>query len=108
MRFKAIIFSIFICLIFSNLLAYCGSSGTSANPYQIEDMSDLHELSLISSSSDWDKHFIQTTDINGVLSDNSWVTPAINSIRFYYVVASNESLPVSSRNTNFSAHKTGN
>ncbi|MEA1986728.1 MAG: GLUG motif-containing protein, partial [Candidatus Marinimicrobia bacterium] len=41
---------------------YSGGDGTSVNPYQINDLEDLLELS--DSTGDWDSYFIQTADIN--------------------------------------------
>jgi hypothetical protein len=44
-------------------------NGTSGDPYQISDLSELRELS--ESSSLWDKHFIQTADIDASAT-SSW------------------------------------
>ncbi|MCR9103311.1 MAG: hypothetical protein NXI25_25405, partial [bacterium] len=41
---------------------YSGGAGTQVDPYQIATAADLIALSSI--SGDWDKHFIQTADIN--------------------------------------------
>ncbi len=58
-----------VVLFFSTLLmAYSGGSGTEEDPYQIATLSDLQQLS--NTSSDWDKHFIQTTDIDASATIN--------------------------------------
>ena len=49
-------------LMSTGLMAYSGGSGTSEDPYQITVLADLNQLS--STSADWDKHFIQTNNIN--------------------------------------------
>ena len=59
-------FGILVVLVifsFDGVLAatYSGGSGTSGDPYQISSKADLIELS--NTSTDWDKHFIQTVDI---------------------------------------------
>ncbi|MEA3499643.1 MAG: GLUG motif-containing protein [Candidatus Marinimicrobia bacterium] len=46
---------------------YSGGSGTSANPYQINNLNDLQELST--TSGDWDSYFIQIADIDASDSD---------------------------------------
>jgi len=59
-------------LIFSNLnvlAQYSGGDGTSTNPYQISNLNDLEILS--NTSTDWNKHFIQTINIDASTS-SSW------------------------------------
>jgi len=48
----------------TGLMAYSGGSGTSGNPYQIANLTDLGELST--TSADWVTgiYFIQTADID--------------------------------------------
>ncbi len=41
---------------------YSGGSGTSEDPYQISSLNDLSEL--CQTSSDWNKYFVQTADID--------------------------------------------
>jgi len=52
-----------IILLCSGLSAYSGGSGTSGDPYQIENLNDLAQLSA-AGWPDWDKYFIQTADID--------------------------------------------
>ncbi len=59
---KNLVILIFTFLMSTGLMAYSGGSGTSDDPYQIAVLADLNELS--STSADWDKHFIQTNNIN--------------------------------------------
>jgi len=47
---------------YQNSYATPAGDGTVANPYQIHSLLDLQWLSEMSSS--WDKHFIQTADID--------------------------------------------
>ena len=69
---------------------YSGGSGTSGDPYQIATTDDLIDLS--SSSSDWSKYFVQTSNItfdedetsvdwngDGNLSDPNGFSPIGNS-----------------------------
>ncbi|MBC8386028.1 MAG: T9SS type A sorting domain-containing protein [Candidatus Cloacimonetes bacterium] len=52
-------FSMNICL---SAGTYSGGSGSYGDPYQIEDLTDLEELSI--TAADWGAHFIQTEDID--------------------------------------------
>ena len=52
---------IVLCL-FSSAFAYSGGSGTEADPYQIEVVSDWNDL--MNTTADWDKYFIMTADVN--------------------------------------------
>ncbi len=54
---------------------YSGGAGTELSPYQIGTQADLVEL--FGTSTDWDKYFIQTADID-LTSQSSW-TPIGNS-----------------------------
>ncbi|MDZ7796733.1 MAG: choice-of-anchor D domain-containing protein [Candidatus Marinimicrobia bacterium] len=47
---------------------YSGGSGTEGDPFLISTFSDLLELSEM--SHDWDKHFLQTNDIDASASDS--------------------------------------
>ena len=47
---------------FSTYSQYSGGSGTVADPYHIANLADLHALS--ETQADWDKHFIQTDNID--------------------------------------------
>ncbi len=60
-------------LITVSLNAYSGGSGSNSDPYQIGNLEDLKEL--MATSSDWNKHFIQTADL-----DLSGETTGINPI----------------------------
>ena len=57
---KALILILFISLCFAG--TYSGGNGTEADPYQISNLNDLAELSQ--TATDWDKSFIQTSDID--------------------------------------------
>jgi len=56
-----VIAGIVFCL-FSSVFAYSGGSGTEADPYQIATVSDWQQL--MNTSSDWNKSFIMTADVN--------------------------------------------
>jgi len=49
------------CL-FSSVFAYSGGSGEPNNPYQIATVADWNDL--MNTSSDWNKNFILTADVN--------------------------------------------
>ena len=52
-----------VVLLNSNLFAqYNGGDGTESNPYKINTMQHLFDL--MQNTSDWDKHFIQTADLD--------------------------------------------
>jgi hypothetical protein len=57
-RFSAVI----ILCVFSSVFAYSGGNGEPNNPYQIGTISDWNDL--MTTSADWDKHFIMTADVN--------------------------------------------
>ena len=62
---KKLLLSIFIMLTSITLLfagTYSGGSGTSGDPYQIATLNDLS--TLCQTTADWDKFFIQVTDID--------------------------------------------
>ena len=52
----------------TGLMAYSGGSGTENAPYQIDNLTDLQYLS--SHSSDWDKYFVQTSNIDASATTN--------------------------------------
>lgn len=52
----------FLTVVASAQDKYSGGSGTSVDPYQIASLEDLSDL--CQTSGDWDKHFIQTADID--------------------------------------------
>jgi Secretion system C-terminal sorting domain/The GLUG motif len=74
----------------TGLMAYSGGSGTENAPYQIDNLTDLQYLS--SHSSDWDKYFVQTSDIDASAT-STWdggagfnpigIYPTINFTGFY-------------------------
>lgn len=68
---------------FPALAQYSGGAGTSVSPYQISTFSDLELLS--STQSDWDKFFIQTTDIDASSSVNTNSGAGFSPIGFNYM-----------------------
>jgi hypothetical protein len=52
----------FVLCLFSVVYAYSGGSGTSPDPYQIGTVPDWNDL--MKTSSDWNKYFIMTEDID--------------------------------------------
>lgn len=69
MKRQTLQFSILLTAIFSvsgSLLAgqYSGGIGTQFSPYQISSVADWMELTMPTSSSDWDEYFILTQDID--------------------------------------------
>jgi hypothetical protein len=52
----------FVLCLFSVVYAYSDGNGTVAEPYQIASVSDWNDL--MKTSSDWNKYFIMTADIN--------------------------------------------
>ncbi|MEA2013044.1 MAG: hypothetical protein U9O87_08230 [Verrucomicrobiota bacterium] len=65
MKKRNLIFSVILIMLLavnSSLFAYSGGSGTEGEPYQIATTDDLIKLST--TSSDWDKYFIQTANIS--------------------------------------------
>ena len=65
---KNLITLVLIVLMSTELMAYSGGSGTIEDPYQIAVLADLNELS--STYGDWDKHYIQTNNINASATVN--------------------------------------
>ena len=62
-RFYSIVLALWISLALSaTAVAYSGGDGSSGTPYQIATLADLEELQ--DNSTDWDKYFIQTADID--------------------------------------------
>lgn len=59
---RAVVFLAVILSISIPAIAYSGGTGTQINPYQIATSNDLVQLS--SNTSDYDKHFIMTNDID--------------------------------------------
>ncbi len=78
---QAKIILIIFCSIFvlTNLSAqsYSGGSGTSGDPYQIANKTDLKYLSV--NSGEWSKHFVQTANIIFALSDFEFGSDFYNS-----------------------------
>ena len=65
MRRRGVVLSVCLSifsLCVSDGFAYSGGAGTVSNPYRIATASDLLELG--SSWTDYDKHFIQVSNIN--------------------------------------------
>lgn len=71
---------------------YSGGAGTSSNPYHIDNLNDLNELS--STTADWDKYFIQTDNIDAS-ETSTWNSGAGWS-------------PIGNRYAKFTGHYNGN
>jgi hypothetical protein len=52
------------CAASSPATSYGGGSGTESDPYRISDVAELLRLAASAQSADWDKHFLQTADID--------------------------------------------
>jgi hypothetical protein len=60
--YRVLVIGGFIFCLFSSVFAYSGGFGTEISPYQISNVSDWNDLMV--TSSDWDKNFILTADVN--------------------------------------------
>src|SRR4030042_5701763 len=61
-RRKTLMVASLVLSCLSSVFAYSGGSGTEADPYQIATVSDWNDL--MNTSTDWNKYFIMTADVN--------------------------------------------